>query len=70
MKQLFSWFHLCLLLALLSAMSTHLLEVWIVLIIAYEVGLDVPGLDKLFECNRKFIKWLKGKLDKKKKRKD
>jgi len=65
MKRLSSWIHLLIATALICLLNTHIIEALILLVIMYEVGLEVPGFDRLFEYNARFVKFLSKKLDKK-----
>lgn len=65
-KDSLKWFHLAALLSILLVCSDHVLEALIVLVLLYDIGFEIPGMDRLAEYNNDIRRWVLKKFRHKK----
>lgn len=67
MKNFAVWLQFSAILGMLLVLDTHALEALIVIILMYDIGFHVPAMDKLIDYSNRLLKWLRKKLNFKRK---
>jgi len=68
-KPILKWVHLILIMSFLLALSDHILEALIVIVLMYEIGFEIVALDRLIKYNNSFRRWILKKFSPKRKKK-